>query len=106
MVQNADSLDNPVLGLETFVVGKWAGGAEDKEGSHPLYSRLDWEFYSQVMGNEGLVPRIKGMPGCKNFGMCSGTNATDEGVGKFRLSRDAAIRYLMNDITCTEGQCG
>lgn len=109
MVQNPASLDNPDLGLETFVVGKWAGGALDLEPNHPLYSRLDWEFYGipPVVGfDDSLAPRIKGMPGCKSLEMCSGNNATEEGVGIFRVSPSAAGRYLLGNITCTPGQCG
>ncbi len=90
-----NSLRSPSLGIESFVVGKWAGGADD-QGSD-IYSRLDWEFYSEVSSQ---VSDIKGMPGCKNFAMCSATNATKEGVGKFKLSSDALGAYGALQIAC------
>ena len=102
MLSGAENIINPDFGIESFVVGQWAGGAEDKEGDHAadLYSRLDWEFYKGLEGND--VSRIKGMMGCKSKGMCivSNLNATKIGVGKFRLSDDAAARYGAEDISC------
>ena len=91
------SLRSPTLGIESFMVGKWAGGADD-QGSD-MYSRLDWEFYSKVSSQ---VFDIKGMPGCKNYAMCSATNATKEGVGKFKLSGDALgpLNYNAAQIAC------
>jgi hypothetical protein len=92
------------------VVGRWAGGADDRapeNPDHPYYSRLDWEFYHPINGNDNAVPRIKGMPGCKSFEMCGfDTNATELGVGRFKLSNDAVSRYGLGNITCTLQQCG
>lgn len=87
-------IHNPDLGIESFLVGRWAGGKDDQ--TFDSHSRLDWEFYPDVQPSS----KIKGMPGCKNFAMCSGTNATTEGVGKFRLSHNAAARYGLNGIAC------
>ena len=98
---------NPVqnlnFGIESFVVGQWAGGALDKDGNFAAdsYSRLDWEFYGPTHGNDA---KIKGMMGCKTKEMCSGpsdkSNATQIGVGRFRLSDDAAARYAAKLISC------
>jgi hypothetical protein len=90
---------NTGLGIETFVIGTWAGGADDR--GHDIYSRLDWEFYGQHTVTQGPV-KIKGMPGCKNLDMCTpqNTNATDEGLGKFKLSLDAISRYNLQKVAC------
>ncbi|MCX8174789.1 MAG: hypothetical protein N3E51_01125 [Candidatus Micrarchaeota archaeon] len=87
------------LGIETFVVGQWAGGKLDQ--SHDGLSRLDWEFYS-AQAPATQPARIKGMPGCKSVQMCdiSNTEPVKEGVGKFRLSIDAIKRYGVGKIAC------
>ena len=102
MLAGAESVSNPVLGIESFLVGQWAGGAEDKLkglGGDTL-SRLDWEFYQNIDGQD----EMKGMPGCKNAAMCSPdtsvSNATSEGVGIFKLSANATKRYGMDGIAC------
>ena len=98
VIQNLD------FGIESFVVGRWAGGADDTANDYEAdtYSRLDWEFYkdSPVIGND--APKIKGMMGCKSKEMCivSNNNATEIGVGKFRLSENAIIRYGATRISC------
>ncbi|MFA6214374.1 MAG: hypothetical protein WC717_03790 [Candidatus Micrarchaeia archaeon] len=97
MLANAESIPNPALGIESFVVGKWAGGADDQGGDGS--SRLDWEFYG---GNVPWdVARIKGMMGCKSKEMCSGEDALEMGAGHFRLSKDASEDYLARDISCS-----
>ena len=97
MQGGAENIENLQLGIESFVVGQWAGGALDK--ARDGYSRLDWEFYRASHINDA---RIKGMMGCKSKEMCatSNTNATDIGVGKFRLSSDATARYGSAGISC------
>ena len=89
-------VQNQYFGIESFVVGQWAGGAID-QGSDG-YSRLDWEFYGA--GHTGNDAKIKGMMGCKSKEMCQGTNATKIGVGHFRLSDNATARYGSTDISC------
>ncbi|MFA6907526.1 MAG: hypothetical protein WC263_01740 [Candidatus Micrarchaeia archaeon] len=100
MLAGAESISNQELGIESFVVGQWAGGAEDKLNDHEAdkYSRLDWEFYQEKQGND--VAMIKGMMGCKSKEMCSTDNATKIGLGHFRLSDDATSRYLSTLISC------
>jgi hypothetical protein len=87
------------LGIETFVVGQWAGGKLDE--FHDDRSRLDWEFYSPSLPARQPV-RIKAMPGCKSVEMCDvqNTNATKEALGKFKLSPDAISRYGLGQIAC------
>lgn len=102
--QSAQGFNNPALGLETFVVGRWAGGADDQ--AHNANSRLDWEFYSSL-GAETPVSKIKGMPGCKSREMCGfDMNTTELGVGIFRMSSNAGSRYGMDNMTCNGIQCG
>jgi hypothetical protein len=92
----ATPLKNPDLGIESFLVGKWAGGKDDE--LYDVRSRLDWEFYPSSQPSPIL--KAKGMMGCKSKPMCSGQNATKEGVGKFKLSQDAASRYSLNQPAC------
>ena len=94
MVANSQYLKSKELGIESFVVGKWAGGADDDPGSD-LSSRLDWEFYSSGVWNP---PKIKGMMGCKSEEMCSSDDAVKIGVGHFRLSQNAIKRYKLEEI--------
>ncbi len=93
---SATPLKNPDLGIESFLVGKWAGGMDDQEND--ILSRLDWEFYQS--SQPPLLLRAKGMMGCKSKAMCGGQNATLEGVGKFRLSQNATERYSLKQIAC------
>ena len=104
-------LTNSELGIESFLVGTWAGGKDDQ--SHDDLSRLDWEFYEGIDNPANLAVvdpnamKIKGMPGCKSTGMCNpDSNATNEGVGRFKLSQDAISRYSMGDITCAKTATG
>ncbi|MFA6327846.1 MAG: hypothetical protein WCY41_00175 [Candidatus Micrarchaeia archaeon] len=100
MLTGAERINNQYFGIESFVVGQWAGGAIDKEDNYAAdqYSRLDWEFYQGLEGNS--VAKVKGMMGCKSKEMCSTKNATEMGLGHFRLSDEAATRYLSEDISC------
>lgn len=85
------------FGIETFVVGRWAGGEDDE--AREEYSRLDWEFYNETMGI-----RVKGMPGCKTPDMCEEHSP----VGHFRVSEETANRYGIEELLCNrfeEGRC-
>jgi len=100
-------VNSSAYGIESFVVGKWAGGADDYSGAnsaHPSYSKLDREFFKRVSVD---TYRIKGMMGCKSKSMCTpvpgGNNATKDGVGVFRLSRAALLRYGLDKIACGFG---
>ena len=100
MLAGAENIHNPMIGIESFVVGQWAGGAQDTAGNYAAdsYSRLDWEFYERLGGNG--ASKIKGMMGCKTKDMCSTDNATRDGVGHFELSDDAIARYFAGNISC------
>ena len=104
MLTASESINNSVLGIETFVIGQWAGGASDTSFNNVAntYSRLDWEFYQQTVGS-----RIKGMSGCKDSYMCSNnTNVTNLGIGRFKLTPDAISRYGLDKIICPEDISG
>ena len=109
-VETDTSLRSSLYGIESFVVGQWAGGKlETPPGAHDGSSRLDWEFYSDVPGT-----KIKGMPGCKYkttdsiIGCTLPSSGDDkvltEGVGRFGLSEgagsDAMKRYGAEKISC------
>ena len=96
LMDNAVSLDGGDYGIETFVVGRWAGGSldPDNEGN----SRVDHVFY----GNSPSGVPVKGMPGCKSEEMCLGDAAVDESVGHFRI--DQAHSYGDGDYY-TYGVC-
>ncbi|MCX8194745.1 MAG: hypothetical protein N3G22_01405 [Candidatus Micrarchaeota archaeon] len=106
MLADAQNINNPALGIESFVVGTWAGGSEDssyssppQDASHETFSRLDWEFYRRWSGE-----KIKGMPGCKSREMCGSpdNNATKLGVGRFTLTTDSIARYGLGELSCTK----
>ena len=98
MLTGAENIPNPEFGIESFVVGQWAGGAID-QGRDP-YSRLDWEFYHSPPFTGNGISMIKGMMGCKSKEMCSTDNATKIGLGHFRLTDDATSRYMSTLISC------
>jgi hypothetical protein len=100
-------------GIESFVVGQWAGGGEDicakEQGSSiESYSRLDYHFYN-FSGLECLGPFIKGMPGCKNYIDCQSRGPLENATGRFAFSNytsspspdpnDPSIRYGLENIT-------
>jgi len=89
---NSNNLKSP-FGIESFVIGTWAGGNNSK--SLDERSRLDWKFYSSVLGK-----KIKGMMGCKNKQMCSSNLPIDYSVGFFRLGDDDIIRYGLENVSC------
>ncbi|MEM2137716.1 MAG: hypothetical protein QW568_01380 [Candidatus Anstonellaceae archaeon] len=96
--------NNSVLGIETFVVGQWAGGKEDLQRDiYDAYPRLDRDFYTQGPAPiPQQVMKIKGMPGCRDKIMCadSNENATKEGLGKFKLHVDSIGQYGLSAISC------
>ncbi|MDE1798044.1 MAG: hypothetical protein KGH63_01400 [Candidatus Micrarchaeota archaeon] len=91
-------------GIESFVVGKWAGGALDNNAqdqspydSDETRARVDYLFYQ---GPTDDSPRCngffeKGLPGCKSFPMCTATDTSTAqkpqsprgtSVGRFSLT--------------------
>ena len=77
-------------GIETTVVGKWAGGVDtpDRE-AWDAYSRIGWEFFSE---EDGI--NIKGMPGCKFVGMCIDGDS-EVGHFKFRYGTEGSGEYYL-----------
>ncbi len=80
-------------GIEGFVVGKAFGGDEFSKGRN--WSRIDWEF---VSGMDGI--KVRGMPGCKSFEMCSELNF----LGNFALTEQSLSDYNMDEIACNDGR--
>jgi hypothetical protein len=123
MFSNAYDLDSNNYGIESFLLGRWVGGAPNNglgTGDHgypatDTYSRLDWEFYQDALGGAGLTSEpIKGMPGCKDNVMCSEistppNNASLWGVGHFQLTQTSAAEFNMTSIWCSsnlQDPCG
>jgi hypothetical protein len=90
-------------GIQTFVVGTWAGGMDDEptDGAHDDRSRLDRRYYGTTPPFFPMT-KIKGMPGCKSAYMCndSNTNTTSDGVGRFRLDVGSIADYGVGPISC------
>jgi len=107
MLGDAMLLRSP-LGIESFLVGQWAGGGID--GDNDGYSRVDRVFYSQSARQFPDAIKIKGMPGCKSLGMCGAQEAIEFGVGHFRLDKAQSMgAYGAGIISCNGtfgGGCG
>lgn len=82
-----------MYGIEGFVVGKVFGGEDFSKGRN--WSRIDWEFVSRM---EGI--KVRGMPGCKSFDMCSELNF----LGNFALTEQSLSDYNMDEIACDDGR--
>ncbi len=98
---DALSLKSP-NGMESFLVGRWAGG-ENLATGKKMYensSRVDWEFFNTTI--KGI--KIRGMPGCKTFSMCSTGVGIDAPLGHFRFSSDSLSFYKIMDIACNDGR--
>ncbi|MEW5996231.1 MAG: hypothetical protein AB1657_01405 [Candidatus Micrarchaeota archaeon] len=76
------------IGLETLVVGRWAGGADNPGWND--YSRVDREFFGNVEGE-----KIRGMPGCKDWYMCADRDALVSDVGSFRLGTPESTEFYL-----------
>ena len=97
LTKDALTLNSP-MGIESFVLGKWAGGVDK-----PIwdgYSRLDFEFFQFINGD-----KLRGMPGCKSLGMCSASGATSP-LGHFVLSNQAMIDYGAGVLSCDDDRAG
>ena len=85
------SRNSTEFGIETFVIGEYAN-----ESIYHLNSRLDRELFDGV---DGI--KIRGLPGCKDFSMCSANPPPTTGV--FAASPAAIDEYGLDDIDCGEG---
>jgi hypothetical protein len=101
MLEDGYSRSSP-LGIETTLVGKYAGGSYNMD----LYddrSRVDREFFMDVGGI-----MVRGLPGCKSQPMCVDPRSY---VGHFALSMDSMEFYFgisdkedEENIGCNDGK--
>ena len=104
----AGTINSPAYGIETLIMGAWAGGSVEYLQSPTLASdqdqrpRVDWQFYSTTSYTSATTYKIKGMAGCRNEDMCqdSNTDAETQSVGKFRMTMDDAARYGLINMRC------
>ncbi len=94
LLDDSYSRSSPEYGIETFVIGEYA----NDYGLYDLNSRLDRELFD---GESGI--KIRGLPGCKDFSMCSDEPIT----GVFAASTGAIEDYGLDWIDCGSGAgCG
>lgn len=105
----AGAISSPAYGIETLLLGTWAGGALDKGVGNSYENdnrpRVDWEFYSST-DYATTAYKIRGMAGCKTEEMCKPGNdsAITESVGKFRVTASDAGRYGIVKIACNPAE--
>ncbi|MDD5336852.1 MAG: hypothetical protein PHS02_00020 [Candidatus ainarchaeum sp.] len=97
--KDALSLSSTDYGIETFLVGTWAGGEDLPLTLYQEYSRVDWEFFKKVDGE-----KIRGMPGCKNPNMCAAPVGSNAPLGHFALSPESIDLYEVQGIACEHGK--
>jgi len=98
MLEDSEQRNDSALGIESFLVGRFIGGSEQGAAKYDDdLSRLDRELFNDIDGE-----RMMGMPGCKNRNMCN----KDSILGHFRMSDEAVGYYELDDMVCTEDQCG
>ncbi len=101
-------------GIESFVLGKWAGGADDTCAQAPnspieTFSRVDYQFYSNdLTGLTCSGPYVKGMPGCKQLDHCASEGPLKNATGRFAfciansdptVTPSPAQRYATTELT-------
>ncbi len=96
---DAISLSSASFGMETFLLGMWAGGSQLPD--YENYSRVDWEFFNML---EGV--KLRGMAGCKSPSMCAAAVGSDAQVGQFRLTDESIREYGAGGIACNDGRAG
>lgn len=92
LLEDPYSRSDSDYGIETFVVGNYANSSVYDD-----ISRLDRELFD---GADGI--KIRGMPGCKDFSMCSDEPIT----GIFAVSGDAKEAYGLDNIACDNEAAG
>ncbi len=85
--KNALTLHDENFGMETLLVGKWAGGMDSPD--YDNRSRVDFEFFQPTLD----AVKVRGMPGCKSFEMCSAVVGDNAPLGHFRMSADSLTAY-------------
>ncbi len=101
MVESPWTLDSDNFGLETFLVGPYAGGYHNEDKDE--LCQLDRNFARDKSADH----MIKGMPGCNSFDMTttymdSDDPVTEFGIGHFTITDDIMGQYGLERITCVE----
>ncbi|VVB98028.1 Uncharacterised protein [uncultured archaeon] len=91
---------NSTFGMETLLVGKWAGGTDLT--NYDNRSRVDFEFFQNTPPLD--AEKVRGMPGCKSFPMCVLRTGDDAPLGHFRMSDDSLALYGADKIACNDGR--
>lgn len=103
-------------GIESYVVGRWAAGADDPHvianPSAERRSRIDYQFYQDSSNLPMCIgPFDKGLPGCKSAEACASDGPAKNATGRFAMSNltasppvygwagDPADRYNLTNIT-------
>ncbi len=94
------------IGLETLLVGKWAGGVDNPDPNWNMYSRVDREFFAKKDGE-----KVRGMPGCKDAFMCADDPMISD-VGNFRFGSPESMEFYLGTsnsddeeyIGCNDGR--
>lgn len=105
-------------GIESFVLGKWAGGMDDacaqvQDSGIETYSRVDYQFYSRdLTGKTCSGPYVKGLPGCKQIEHCTSNGPLVNATGRFAFciyntdplnNPSPAQRYNTTNLTFVSG---
>lgn len=94
LLEGPYSRNSTQFGIETFVIGEYASDY----GIYDFNSRLDRELFNSTI--QGI--KVRGLPGCKDFGMCADRPVT----GVFAASSDAIGDYNLDEIDCrTDAGC-
>jgi hypothetical protein len=96
LLQDSYSRNDTLYGIETFVIGNFAGDAAVYGSGSDVNSRLDRELFSV----KGI--KIRGLPGCKTAATCSDTPLT----GIFALGQSSIDYYGLGAISCGNGLAG
>ncbi|MCC7552621.1 hypothetical protein KO317_03060 [Candidatus Micrarchaeota archaeon] len=101
MIEEPWELDSDNFGLETFLVGPYAGGYHNPDKDN--LCQLDRNFARDRSGEH----MIKGMPGCNSFDMTSTYMDSDDpvvtvGTGHFTITNEIMQQYGLERITCIE----
>lgn len=99
MVEDSWELNSEKFGLETFLVGPYAGGHHSIDTDN--LCQLDRNFARDKSADY----LIKGMPGCNSFDMTSTYEEADDpvsefGIGHFSITEDIMEQYRLERIAC------
>jgi len=92
LLEDSYSRSDDDYGIETFVIGNYANSSVYDD-----VSRLDRELFD---GADGI--KIRGLPGCKDFSMCSDEPIT----GIFAVSEAVKEDYGLEKIACDNEAAG